>query len=148
MPQDSIFFETYKPASHYKKITGANGNSVRVAGQGDARSSASLPLEDVLLMPLLSTNLIPARRLKKDLNYRVIFSHHDSVFQEIGTRRRIEAAKEQNGCTISKWITMLLKEISLLFLVHYKANLLLMKSSLSLRTPLFPFTSNSISFIV
>ena len=80
MTQDSTIFETYKPVSSNQKITVANGNSVSIAGQGDAKITTSLPLKNVLHVPKLSINLISFHQLTKDLNYRAIFSPHDCVF--------------------------------------------------------------------
>ena len=80
MTQDSTIFETYKPVPSNQKITIANGNSVSIAGQGDAKITTSLPLKNVLHVPKLSSNLIFVNKLTKDLNCQATFSPHDCVF--------------------------------------------------------------------
>lgn len=57
-------FETYKPASRNKKITIANGTSIPIGDQGDAKSIASLLSKNVVHVPKLPTNLIYVHQLK------------------------------------------------------------------------------------
>lgn len=151
--QGFTLFETCKPDYHNKKINVVDGNSVPIASQGDVKSVVALTLKKFLHVSKLSTNLISVHQLTKDLNNRVIFSHHDSVFHEMSMGRRIRAAKEQNGMYHLKMDHGVAKEISLLLLVHHKTNLLVhhdvdIDVPFSFGTPTFPFTSNFVSFIV
>lgn len=99
-------FETYKPASRNKKITIANGTSIPIGDQGDAKSIASLLSKNVVHVPKLPTNLIYVHQLK--ILTVVLFSLHHCVFQERGMGRRIGTTKKQNR--ISKWIMVRLKK--------------------------------------
>ena len=56
MTEDSTFFETYKPASSHKKIIVVDGNSVPIAGQGDAKFTTSPTCLNSPPILFLSTN--------------------------------------------------------------------------------------------
>lgn len=73
-------FETYKLGGTSKRITVANGNTIPTVGQGSVTLSPLLPIQQVLHVPNLSTNLIFVHQLTKDLNCCVIFSPHACEF--------------------------------------------------------------------
>ena len=97
MTYDSNIFENYKPMSNSKRITVANGLTVPIADQGSVTLSPLLPIQQVLNVPNLSTNLISVHQLTKDLNCRVIFSHHACEFQALDSGKMIGAVEEWNG---------------------------------------------------
>lgn len=92
MTQDSSFLQTYRPAFPNKNIIVADGNSIPIAGQGDAKSTTSLSFENFLHAPKLSSSLISVHQLTKIFYCDVIF-----FLMTVCNGRRIEPAKEING---------------------------------------------------
>lgn len=78
-------FKTYKPIISSRKIIVANGHTFPIVGQGNVCLKPSLPVQHVLYVSSLSTNLLSVHKLTQDLNYSVIFSPNACVFNDLAT---------------------------------------------------------------
>ena len=97
MTHASQYFSTYTSCPSSGKIIVANGSLAIVAGLGDIYVTPSLILKNVLYVPKLSANLVLIQKLIEDLKCYEIFHPSYCVFQEQGSGRKIELAKERNG---------------------------------------------------
>ena len=97
MTHASQYFSTYTSCPSSRKIIVANGSLAIVAGLGDIYVTPSLILKNVLHVPKLSANLVLIQKLIEDLKCYEIFHPSYCVFQEQGSGRKIELAKERNG---------------------------------------------------
>ena len=64
-------------------------------GRGNVTAFSSLPLNDVLFIPTLTSNLISVKKLVHALDCDVVFSRSGCVIQEQGSGTTIGRGKER-----------------------------------------------------
>ena len=88
-------FLSYHPCASNEKIWIADGTLASVAGKGHISLFDGLVLQNMLLVPKISYNLLSVSKITKDLNCCVAFSPDDVIFQDLSLGRMIGTAPTQ-----------------------------------------------------
>ena len=93
----STHFSTLESSSSLPPITLADGSSMPVEGKGTVQLSPSLSLSSVLFISRSPFNLMPVRKLTKELNACVSFSPDSILIQDLTTRKTIGVGHESDS---------------------------------------------------
>lgn len=81
-----------------------NGTTVPTTKCGSIKLSSSLTLDNALLVPHFSFNLLSISKLTEDLNCAAIFFPSFCVFQDLSTKKLIGKGEVRNGLYHHKYI--------------------------------------------
>jgi GAG-pre-integrase domain len=95
------FLTNLEPINYDQYVIVANGVKVKINGKGDY-NIFSTKNNDILYVNTFTTNLLSINKLTQQLNYNVIFSKRDVIFQDRETGETIGEGSLENGLYVLK----------------------------------------------
>ena len=91
-----------QPYTGKEKVVVGNGSSLPITHIGSCSPTPTLKLNDVLVVPDLTKNLLSVSKLTKDYPLSVSFTNNDFIIQNRHTRQVVASGKHVAGLYILK----------------------------------------------